>query len=147
MFKRVGPPLYLLLGAAVAWAFYFLQRRVERRQTVDTIERNQKLPTLKQGLEGANTSLDDLRRFETRLIGKAEIAVRIADGYVTQAEAVARQVEVESISHDDMNQQAIVQFQRVDARLDGLVARLRHQLDLWRRTKKGASASSGELCR
>ncbi len=121
--------IYLLLGAALTWAFYFLQRRVERRQTVEVIERNQKLLALKQGLEGANTSLDDLRRFETRLIGKAETAVRIADGYVTQAEVVARQVEVEALTHDDMNHQAIVEFQRVDARLDGLVAHLRRQLD------------------
>lgn len=121
--------IYLLLGAALTWAFYFLQRRVERRQTVEVIERNQKLLALKQGLEGANTSLDELRRFESRLIGKAETAVRIADGYVAQAEEVARQVEVESLSHDDMNHQAIVEFQRVDARLDGLVAHLRRQLD------------------
>ena len=121
--------IYLLLGAVVTWAFYFLRRRVERSRTVEVIERNQKLLTLKQGLEGANTSLGDLRRFESRLIGKAETAVRIADGYVTQAEEVARQVEVESISHDDMNQQAIEQFQRVDARLDRLVAHLRRQLD------------------
>ena len=121
--------IYLLLGAALTWAFYFLQRRVERRHTVDAIDRNQKLLTLKQGLEGANTSLDDLRRFESRLIGKAETAVRIADGYVTQAEGVARQVEIEVLTHDDMNHQAIVEFQRVDARLDGLVAHLRRQLD------------------
>lgn len=121
--------IYLLLGAALTWAFYFLQRRVERRNTVDAIERNQKLLALKQGLEGANTSLDDLRRFEGRLIGKAETAVRIADGYVAQAEEVARQVDVETLSHDDMNHQAIVEFQRVDARLDGLVVHLRRQLD------------------
>jgi len=121
--------IYLLLGALLTWAFYFLQRRVERRKTGEVIDRNLKLLTLKQGLEGANTSLDDLRRFETRLIGKAETAVRIADGYVAQAEEVARQVGVESLSRDDMNQQAIVEFQRVDARLDGLVAHLRRQLD------------------
>lgn len=121
--------IYLLLGVALTWAFYFLQRRVERRKTTDAIERNQKLLALKQGLEGTNTSLDDLRRFESRLIGKAETAVRIADGYVAQAEQVARRVEVEAISHDDMNQQAIAACRRVDARLDGLVAHLRRQLD------------------
>jgi len=121
--------IYLLLGAALTWAFYFLQRRVERRRTTDAIQRNQQLLALKQGLEGANTSLDDLRRFESRLIGKAETAVRIADGYVTQAQAVARHVDVETVTHDDMNQQAIAAFGRVDARLDGLVAHLRRQLD------------------
>ena len=121
--------IYLLLGAALAWAFYFLQRRVERRRTVEAIDRNQKLLDLKRGLEGTHTSLDDLRRFETRLIGKAETAVRIADGYVSQAEEVARQVEVDTLTHDDMNHQAIAEFRRVDARLDGLVGHLRRQLD------------------
>ena len=121
--------IYLLVGAALTWGFYFVQRKVERRKTSEAIERHQQLLTLKQGLEGANTSLDELRRFESRLIGKAETAVRIADRYVTQAEEVARHTVVETLSHDDMNQTAIDEFRRVDTRLDGLVAHLRRQLD------------------
>lgn len=121
--------IYLLLGAALTWAFYFVQRSVERRRTVDAIERNQKLLVLKQGLEGANTSLDELRRFESRLIGKAETAVRIADRYVSQAEQVARQSEDPAWDEDAMSSQAIAGFQRVDARLDERVAHLRRQLD------------------
>ena len=121
--------LYLLIGAALTWAFYFVQRSVERRNTVDAIERNQKLLSLKQGLESANTSLDELRRFESRLIGKAETAVRIADRYVGQAEQVARQREDPAWDEPAMNDQAIAAFQRVDARLDSLAAHLRRQLD------------------
>ncbi|MGV8942341.1 MAG: lysozyme inhibitor LprI family protein [Lysobacter sp.] len=121
--------LYLLLGAALAWAFYFVQRRIERRGTVDTIERNQKLLALKQGLEGAGTSLDELRRFEHRLIGKAEAAVRIADRYVSQAEQVARETDEPVLDEAAMNQRAIDSFQRVDDHLSGLVSRLRAALD------------------
>lgn len=121
--------IYLLLGAALTWAFYFVRRRVERRNTVDAIERNQKLLTLKQGLEGANTSLDELRRFESQLIGKAEAAVRLADRYVSQIELVARESDEQSLDEDAMNLRAIRSFQQVDARLDQLVARLRAELD------------------
>ena len=73
--------IYLVLGAVLTWAFYFVQRRVERRGAFETIERNQKLLDLKQGLDQSNTNLDDLRRFEQRLIGSAETAARIADSY------------------------------------------------------------------
>lgn len=121
--------LYLLAGAALTWAFYFVQRRVERRGEVDAIERNQKLLVLKQGLEDANTSLEELRRFERRLIGKAEAAVRIADRYVSQAEQVARESGEPVLDEAAMNRRAIDSFQRVDARLDALVARLRGELD------------------
>lgn len=121
--------IYLTLGAALAWAFYFLQRRVERRRTAEAIERHRELLALKQGLEGTDTTLEDLRRFEARLIGKAETAVRIADRYVSQAEQVARQRADEALSQDDMTRGAVAQFQRVDARLDATVARLRGQLD------------------
>jgi hypothetical protein len=121
--------LYLLLGAALTWAFYFVQRRIERRDTVDTIERNQKLLTLKQGLEGAGTSLDELRRFERRLIGKAEAAVRIADRYVSQAEQVARESDEPVLDEAAMNLRAIDSFQQVDDHLDRLVTRLRAALD------------------
>ena len=121
--------IYLLLGALLTWSFYFIQRRTEQRSTSEAIERSAKLLALKQGLEGANTSLDDLRRFESSLIGKAETAVRIADSYVTQAEELARQHGLPPASHDEMNQQAIAEFEAIDARLGILVAHLRRQLD------------------
>ena len=120
--------LYLLIGAAITWGLYFIQRRLERRKTTEVIERNQKLLNLKQGLEQASTSLDELRQFENRLIGKAEAAVKIAGRYVSQAGEVARRSDAVA-AHDDISQQAIADFQRVDARLDGVVAHLQGQLD------------------
>ncbi len=121
--------IYLLVGAALTWAFYFVQRKVERRNTVDAIERNQKLLALKQGLAEADTDLDELRRFEGRLIGRAETAARIADDYFSKAEEVARHTEAEDISQAEMDRLAMVSFHRVDARLQTLVVHLRGQLD------------------
>ena len=121
--------LYLALGAVLTWVFYFVQRRVEKRSAVEAIERNQKLLELKQGLDESNTNLDDLRRFEQRLIGKAETAARIADNYFTKAEEVARQSDDLAVTHHDMNQQALAEFQQADARLATVVAHLRRQLD------------------
>ena len=120
--------VYLLIGAAITWGLYFIQRWLERRRTTEVIERNQKLLNLKQGLEQASTSLEELRQFENRLIGKAEAAVRIAGRYVSQAGEVARHGEAIT-AHDELSAQAVVDFQRVDARLDGVVAHLRRQLD------------------
>jgi len=121
--------IYLLIGAAFTWGLYFIQRKVERRKTAETIERSQKLLALKLGLEDTNTSLDELRQFEGRLIGKAEAAVKIAGRYVTQAGEVARHSGDDTLSQDDISQQAIAEFQNIDARLDGLVGHLRKQLD------------------
>lgn len=121
--------VYLALGAALTWMFYFIQRRVEKRGAVEAIERNQKLLELKTGLDESNTNLDDLRRFEQRLIGKAETAARIADNYFSKAEEVARQSDDSAVSQHDMNQQALAEFQRADARLGTVVAHLRRQLD------------------
>lgn len=121
--------IYLLLGAALTWLFYFVQRRVERRSAVEAIERNQKLLDLKQGLDSTNTNLDDLRHFEQRLIGKAETAARLADTYFTKAEEVARQSDDAAVSQADMNQQAEGELQRTEARLATVVAHLRRQLD------------------
>lgn len=121
--------IYLAVGAAFTWSFYFIQRRVERRKAAEAIERSQKLLDLKQDLESSHTSIDELRAFESRLIDKAETALQIADDYVTKAEDVARRSFAELRSHDEMNQQAIVEFHTVDARLDTLVVHLRRQLD------------------
>ena len=119
---------YLLIGAVVTWGLYFIQRRLERRKTTELIERNQKLLNLKQGLEQASTNLDELRQFESRLIGKAEAAVKIAGRYVSQAGEVARHGDAIT-AHDEISQQAVASFQQVDARLDDAVVHLRRQLD------------------
>ncbi len=120
--------VYLLVGAAITWGLYFIQRRLERRRTTEAIDRHQKLLVLKQGLEQASTSLEELRQFESRLIGKAEAAVKIAGRYVSQAGEVARRSDAQLVQ-DDIAAQAIGDFQRVDARLDDAVAHLRRQLD------------------
>jgi uncharacterized protein YecT (DUF1311 family) len=121
--------IYLIIGAALTWAFYFIQRRVERRRTVDAIDRHQRLLMLKQGLETAATSLDELRRFENRLIGRAESAARIADTYFSKAEEVARHTAEDDIGQAGMNRDAIASFRRADGELDTLVRYMRRQLD------------------
>lgn len=120
--------IYLLVGAAVTWGLYFIQRRLERRKTTEVIDRNQKLLNLKQGLDQASTSLEELRQFESRLIGKAEAAVKIAGRYVSQAGEVARHGDAIT-AQDDISTQAIASFQRADSRLADMVAHLRRQLD------------------
>lgn len=120
--------IYLLIGAALTWTFYFVQRRIERRHSVEAIDRHQKLLALKQGLEGANLNLDDLRRFEHRLIGKAETAVRIADNYFSKAEEVARHSGGDATPVDIVHQ-AREEYAQADTRLQALVAHLRAQLD------------------
>jgi len=120
--------VYLLIGAAITWGLYFIQRALERRKTTEVIDRNQKLLNLKQGLEQASTNLDELRQFESQLIGKAEAAVKIAGRYVSQAGEVARHGDTVT-ANDEISQQAVAGFQAVDARLDELVAHLHRQLD------------------
>lgn len=119
--------IYLLLGAALTWVFYFIQRRVERRGTEEAIDRHQKLLSLKQGLEGANLNLDDLRRFEHRLLGKAETAARMADNYFSHAEEVARHGGDARAA--DMVSQAREALAAAEARLQALLVHLRAQLD------------------
>lgn len=118
----------VVLGAALTWAFYFVQRRVERRRTTEAIERSQKLLALKQGLEGARTSLGDLQRFEHGLVGKAQTAVEIADDWVARAEEVVERGAVEVLRDDEFTAQARERLLFADARLRRVVARLRAQL-------------------
>lgn len=119
----------VVLGAALTWAFYFIQRRVERRRTTEAIERSQKLLALKRDLEGAKTSLGDLQRFESGLVGKAQSAVEIADGIVSRAEEVVERGAVEVLHDDEFTAQARERLLFADARMRRVVAHVRGQLD------------------
>lgn len=119
----------VVLGAALTWTFYFVQRRVERRRTTEAIERSQKLLALKRDLEGARTSLGDLQRFESGLVGKAQSAVQIAEGVVTRAEQVVERGAIEVLQDDEFSAQARERLLLEDARMRRVVAHLRAQLD------------------
>ena len=119
----------VVLGAALTWAFYFVQRRVEKRRTTEAIERSQKLLALKQGLEGARTSLGELQRFESGLVGKAHSAVEIADGIVARAEEVVERGAVEVLHDDEFTAQARERLLLADARMRRVVATVRAQLE------------------
>ncbi|TBR11374.1 MAG: DUF1311 domain-containing protein [Lysobacter sp.] len=119
----------VVLGAALTWAFYFLQRRVERRRTTEVIERSQKLLALKQGLEGTGTSLGDLQRFESGLVGKAQATVELADDYLARAEEVVERGAVEVLQDDEFTAQARERLLFADAKLRRVVAHLREHLD------------------
>lgn len=121
--------LTLLLGASLTWAFYFLQRRVERRGSGEVIARNTQLLALRQGMAEAHVTLDELQAFEKRLIGQAESAVRIADTMVSRAESITRDNEDASVTHDDMTRDAFDALARTNARMTGQVAVMRAQLD------------------
>lgn len=121
--------LLVVLGAALTWAFYFIQRRVERRQTSEAIERSQKLLALKQTLDRSGTSLGDLQRFETGLVGKAQTAVELADGHVARAEEVIERGAIEVLQDDEFTAQARERLLFADAHMRRVVARVRGQLD------------------
>lgn len=121
--------LTLLLGIALTWAFYFVQRRVERRGTGDAIARSVQLLALKLGMAEAHTTLDELRAFEQRLIGQAESAVRTADSMVSRAESISRDNDDALITHDAMTRAAFDALARTNARLAQQIAVMRAQLD------------------
>lgn len=119
----------VVLGAALTWAFYFVQRRVEKRRTTEAIERSQKLLALKRDLESAKTTVGDLQRFESGLVGKAQSAVEIADGIVSRAEEVIERGAIEVLQDDEFTTQARERLLFADARMRRMVANVRAQLD------------------
>jgi uncharacterized protein YecT (DUF1311 family) len=121
--------ILVVLGAALAWAFYFVQRHVERRRTTEAIDRSVKLLALKRTLEGSGTRLSDLQRFESGLVGKAQTAVEIADGHVARAEEVMARGAASALRDDEFTAQARERLLLADARMRRAVARVRGQLD------------------
>lgn len=121
--------LTLLLGALLTWSFYFVQRRVERRRASEAIVRSTQLLALKQGMDEAHVTLEELQAFEKRLVGQAETAVRIADTMVSRAESITRDNEDATVTHDDMTREAFDTLAQTNARLLRRVAGMRAQLD------------------
>lgn len=121
--------LTLLLGATLTWAFYFIQRRVERRAGSEVIARSAQLLALRQGLVESRTTLDELRAFEKRLIGQAQSAVRTADTMVSRAESFSCDTGDGAVTQDNMTRTAFDALAGTNARLVHQVAVMRAQLD------------------
>jgi uncharacterized protein YecT (DUF1311 family) len=74
--------LLVLLGAVLSGIAYLLKRRIEKKQTSDTLERHQKLLTIRKELSEQKLSMEDLRSLESALLKrntKAENAEKMRD--------------------------------------------------------------------
>lgn len=121
--------ILVVLGALLAWAFYFIRRRIEHRRTAEIIARSRDLLALKDSLQDSGTRVVDLRRFESGLVGKAHSAVELADDCLARAEEVVGRGAVELLHDDAFTAHARERLVFADARLHRVASNLRGHLD------------------
>lgn len=120
--------LYAVFGALIAALGFFVRRRIEQRPMFEQIDKQQKLLDLKKSLEASDTTLDDLKELEDKILGKASSAKTLAAAYEEQAVQIYATEHTEHVTQADMNQRVAASFHRAEERLAALVENLREHL-------------------
>jgi uncharacterized protein YecT (DUF1311 family) len=74
MFEKI---LLILLGAALSSIAYMIKRRIEKRHASDTLERHQKLLTIRKELNEQKLTVEELRLLESVLLKRNDKAQNV----------------------------------------------------------------------
>lgn len=124
----LGQALLVLLGALLSAAGFIFKRRLEGRVTIEAIEKNEKLLSLRDKLKVSGTTIEQLSALEASLLGRAEEAAKVAIEYEHRAVEAIELGADRGLTQTEMNIRAGEAAHRADDRLKRIVAELEELL-------------------
>lgn len=120
----LGQALLVILGALLSAAGFVFKRRMEGRGTIEAVEKNEKLLSLREKLKNSGTTIEELGAFEALLLGRAEDAAKVALEYEHRAVEAIELGTNHSLTQTDMNIRASEAALRADGQLKQLLVEL-----------------------
>jgi len=97
--------LLILLGVAISSIGYFLKRYVEKKQVSETLERHQKLLTIKKELSEQKLTVEDLKLLENSLLTKKSKAALVEE-IQDELPSIFERDDDEFLSQSELNMRA-----------------------------------------
>ena len=120
----LGKALLILLGALISAAGFMFKRRIEGRGTIEIVEKNEKLLSLRDKLKASGTTIEELGAFEELLLGRAEGAAKVALEYEHRAIEEIELGADHGLTQTEMNIRANEAARRADEKLKRLIGEL-----------------------
>jgi len=118
----------LILGGLGTAIWFFLRRRVKRTPIFENIQKAEKLLTLRKELDNTNYTVDDLKRFENELMGRAEAAKKLSTSFEKQAQEI-RRIEFDGAHTQlELNAARAQAYRRAENKLETTIAELKEYL-------------------
>jgi uncharacterized protein YecT (DUF1311 family) len=120
----LGQALLILLGALLSAAGFMLKRRIEGRGTIEVVEKTERLLSLRDKLKVSGTTVEELGAFESLLLGRAEVAAKVALEYEHRAVEEIESGADHGLTQTELNIRANEAAQRADVKLKMLISEL-----------------------
>ena len=118
----------LALGGIGTSAWYFWRRKVEQTPAFESIQKAEKLLSLREKLDNANCTIEDLKSLEDALMGRAEIARELSITYENEAQQV-REIELNSaMTQAELNKSAEQAYLKTENKLNAVIEQFKEFL-------------------
>ena len=114
-----------MFGGAGTAAWFFWKRKAEQAPVFESIQKAEKLLSLRKELDKSSYTVDDLKQLEDSLMGKAQAARQLGESYELEARRLRELEGQKAVTQLEMNVVAIEAHARAQRKLDEVVARLR----------------------
>jgi uncharacterized protein YecT (DUF1311 family) len=114
----------LLLGGIGTAVWFFLRRKIEQKPVFENIQKAERLLSLRKDLDNKNVTLEDLKKFENELMGRAVIAEELSISYAHEAQQI-REIDSTHMTQSEMNLVAFQSYQNAEQKLDDLIEQLK----------------------
>ena len=111
----------LILGGVGTAIWFFWRRKAEQAPVFESIQKAEKLLSLRKELDATSYTINDLKNLEDVLMGRAEVAKILSESFEEGARQV-RELELnEAMTQSEMNMAATRAYQRAEGRLQTVV--------------------------
>lgn len=104
--------------------WFFLRRKIEQKPVFENIQKAERLLSLRKELDNKNVTLEDLKKFENELMGRAVIAEELSISYQQEAQQI-RDIDSTNMTQSEMNAIAFKGYQNAEHKLDDLIEELK----------------------
>lgn len=118
----------LALGGIGTAVWFFWRRKVEQTPVFESIQKAEKLLSLRKELDNANYTVEDLKSLEDALMGRAEVARELSITYENEAQQV-REIELNSaMTQTELNIAAAQAYRKAEQKLDTVIEQIKEFL-------------------
>lgn len=126
MLEKIG---FTVLGIILSVSVYFLKRWIESKPEIEALDKQKKLLDINKQLNEQGLTVEDLRKLESILVGKAESIIKHTQDIEKDTQSLTEKDEGEFLSQAELNMRADGNLKIAKAKLEQVINELSFKID------------------
>lgn len=121
--------LFILIGIFISGLGYFIKRAIEKRSTIETLDRTKILLDIHKQMVEQGLNIESLTKLESQLVNKQKLIVRNNIELAENSRPLINSSNGHSLTQSELNERANQKFEDAKNKLQSILGQLLSKLD------------------